>query len=98
VPKQSHLAADLKLNGVDTMLSKEKLDRINILANKAKNGSLTESEKIEQKLLREEYLEAFRENFRRQLDNIEVRYVDEDGNPVEDQKTGTPQKFKEKLN
>lgn len=70
------------------MLSKEKLDRINILANKAKNESLTESEKIEQKLLREEYLEAFRENFKRQLDNIEVRYVDEDGNPVEDQKAG----------
>lgn len=74
------------------MLSKEKLDRINILANKAKNSSLTESEKIEQKLLREEYLEAFRENFKRQLDNIEVRYVDEDGNPVEDQKTGLSEK------
>lgn len=80
------------------MLSKEKLDRINILANKAKNGSLTESEKIEQKLLREEYLEAFRENFKRQLDNIEVRYVDEDGNPVEDQKSGAPHKIKEKMN
>jgi len=79
------------------MLSKEKLDRINILANKAKNGSLSESEKIEQKLLREEYLEAFRENFKRQLDNIEVRYVDEDGNPVADQKSGVDQKHKEKL-
>lgn len=74
------------------MLSKEKLDRINILANKAKNSSLTESEKIEQRLLREEYLEAFRENFKRQLDNIEVRYVDEDGNPVEDQKAGLSEK------
>ncbi|MDK9709814.1 DUF896 domain-containing protein [Acidaminobacter sp.] len=80
------------------MLSKEKLDRINILANKAKNGSLTESEKIEQRLLREEYLEAFRENFKRQLDNIEVRYVDEDGNPVENQKSSTGQKLKENLN
>lgn len=79
------------------MLSKEKLDRINILANKSKKGSLTESEKIEQKLLREEYLEAFRENFKRQLDNIEVRYVDEDGNPVEDQKSGALQRNKEKL-
>jgi uncharacterized protein YnzC (UPF0291/DUF896 family) len=66
------------------MLSKEKLDRINFLANKSKNSSLSDSEKLEQKLLREEYLAAFRENFKRQLDNIEVRYVDDEGNPIED--------------
>ena len=65
------------------MLCKEKLDRINHLANKAKHESLTEAEKLEQKLLREEYLEAFRENFKRQLENIEVRYIDEDGNSSE---------------
>jgi uncharacterized protein YnzC (UPF0291/DUF896 family) len=59
---------------------------------------LTESEKIEQKLLREEYLEAFRENFKRQLDNIEVRYVDEEGNPVENKKSSVGQKLKENLN
>lgn len=79
------------------MLSKEKLDRINILANKAKTSSLTESEKIEQKFLREEYLEAFRETFKRQLDSIEVRYVDEDGNQIENQKSGMVQRTKEKL-
>ncbi|MDO9592812.1 MAG: DUF896 domain-containing protein [Erysipelotrichaceae bacterium] len=60
------------------MLSKDKLDRINFLAKKSKSSVLTESEKLEQRLLREEYLEAFRESFRRQLDNIEVQYVDDE--------------------
>lgn len=54
------------------MLSKEKLDRINYLAKKAKTNGLTELEKKEQKELREEYLKAFRKNFRSQLDCIEI--------------------------
>ena len=33
---------------------------------------LTNEEKVEQKLLRERYLKAFRENFRAQLENIEI--------------------------
>ncbi|QXM07462.1 DUF896 domain-containing protein [Crassaminicella indica] len=53
------------------MLSKEKLARINFLAKKSKNEGLTQEEKLEQKKLREEYLKKFRENFRKQLDNIE---------------------------
>jgi uncharacterized protein YnzC (UPF0291/DUF896 family) len=66
------------------MLSKDKLDRINMLAKKSKTSVLTESEKLEQRLLREEYLEAFRESFRRQLDNIEVRYEDDETSNTEE--------------
>ncbi|WP_425446547.1 DUF896 domain-containing protein [Dethiothermospora halolimnae] len=57
------------------MISKEKIDRINFLAKKSKTEGLTEEEKKEQKDLRNEYLKSFRENFRKQLDNIE--FVDE---------------------
>ena len=42
------------------MLSKEKLARINELANKAKKTELTEKEAKEQSKLRGEYLQTFR--------------------------------------
>lgn len=54
------------------MVSKEKLERINFLAKKAKSEGLTESEKNEQGSLRKEYLTSFRSTFRRQLDSIEI--------------------------
>lgn len=54
------------------MLSKEKIDRINVLAKKAKKEGLTEEEKKEQQKLRKEYFENFRKNFRRQLDSIKI--------------------------
>lgn len=54
------------------MLSKEKLDRINYLAKKAKQYGLTDEEKLEQQKLREEYIEVFRKNFRRQLESIKI--------------------------
>ena len=54
------------------MVSKEKLERINILARKAKSEGLTETEKKEQGNLRKEYLTSFRNSFRMQLDNIEI--------------------------
>lgn len=52
------------------MLSKEKIDRINQLARKAKAEGLTEEEKNEQQLLRKEYIEKFRENFKGHLNRI----------------------------
>lgn len=55
------------------MLSKDKLDRINFLANKAKQEGLTNLEKQEQKKLREEYLKSFRKSFKKQLDCIEFK-------------------------
>lgn len=62
------------------MLIKEKMDRINVLARKCKNEGLTEEEKEEQKILREEYLAKFRENFKGQLENIEFVEDIEDAN------------------
>lgn len=57
------------------MISKEKIDRINVLARKAKSEEgLTPAEKEEQALLRREYIDAFKTNLRAQLDNI--RFVD----------------------
>lgn len=52
------------------------MDRINFLAQKKKTEGLTENERVEQEALRKEYLEAFRKNFRRQLDNIDIVYKD----------------------
>jgi len=57
------------------MLIKEKMDRINILARKCKSEGLTDEEKAEQKILREEYLVKFREHFKAHLENIE--FVDD---------------------
>ncbi len=52
------------------MLEAEKIERINFLAKKSKTEGLTEAEKAEQAVLREEYLCSFRENFKSQLDRI----------------------------
>ena len=54
----------------------EKLDRINVLAHKAKSVGLTEEEKKERELLRKEYLASVRMNLRSQLDNIDVKMDD----------------------
>lgn len=54
------------------MLSKEKIERINYLARKAKNEGLSEIETKEQQKLRKEYLDNFRKDFRRKLDSIEL--------------------------
>ena len=53
-------------------MTKQELDRINELARKKKDTGLTEAELAEQKALREKFLAEFRENFRRQLENIEI--------------------------
>lgn len=52
------------------MIGKEKIDRINQLAKKHKEEGLTEEERKERELLRQEYLAKFRENFRGHLDRI----------------------------
>jgi len=57
------------------MITKEKIERINTLANKKKTMALTDEELDEQQSLRAEYLEAVRKNFRGQLDSIII--VDE---------------------
>lgn len=70
------------------MLSKEKLARINELAKKSKTTTgLSDTEKKEQALLREEYLDRFRGGMRNHIEGMKV--VDTEGNDV------TPDKLKE---
>jgi len=69
------------------MLSKEKLNRINQLAKKAKSEGLTSEEKQEQQQLREEYLQNIRKSFSGTIENMKV--IDPNGDDV------TPQKVKD---
>lgn len=73
------------------MLTKEKVERINELANKKKTMTLTEEECDEQQTLRAEYIQAVRQNLREQLDTIVI--VDEPQcdveNPEEVHELGT---------
>ena len=59
-------------------MEKSRVERINELAHKAKTEGLTEEETIERDRLRQEYLAAFRQNLRAQLDNTYI--VDDHGN------------------
>ena len=58
-------------------MTDEKIKRINVLYNKAKTEGLTEEEKLEQKELRQEFINDFKRNLRGQLDNISIK--EEDG-------------------
>ena len=54
----------------------ERLKRINELAHKQKEVGLTEEEKAEQKVLRDEYIKAFRANMRGILDHTSIKRED----------------------
>ncbi|GEM01332.1 Uncharacterized protein YnzC, UPF0291/DUF896 family [Halolactibacillus halophilus] len=69
------------------MLSQEKLARINTLAKKAKAEGLSNEEKEEQQVLREEYLKNVRKSFKNQFKGMTI--VDPNGDDV------TPQKIKD---
>ncbi|SFK29039.1 Uncharacterized protein YnzC, UPF0291/DUF896 family [Halobacillus dabanensis] len=69
------------------MLSKEKINRINELANKSKQEGLSKEEKEEQQTLRQEYLKSARKSFKNQLKGVTV--VDPKGNDV------TPEKLRQ---
>lgn len=69
------------------MLSKEKLERINALAKKAKNEGLSDAEKSEQQALRQEYLQTFRLGMRHHIEGL--KFVDPEGTDV------TPEKLKQ---
>ena len=58
-------------------ITDEQIKRINELYNKAKTDGLTEEEKAEQQMHRNEYIASFRANLRGTLDRIEV--VNPDG-------------------
>ena len=68
------------------MLTPEKLSRLNALAKKKKEGTLTEEEMKEQQALREEYLLTFRESMKNTIENMRV--IDPNGDDV------TPEKVK----
>lgn len=68
------------------MLPKDKLNRINQLANKSKTTGLTEAEAKEQSALRREYLETFRSSMFTTLKGVTI--IDPEGNDV------TPEKLK----
>ncbi|MGN0527016.1 MAG: DUF896 domain-containing protein [Acutalibacteraceae bacterium] len=54
------------------MITQEKIDRINALAKKSREEGLTEAEKEEQKVLRAEYVNAFKKNLEAQLNNTVI--------------------------
>ncbi|KXZ21886.1 DUF896 domain-containing protein [Bacillus nakamurai] len=68
------------------MISKEKIARINELAQKAKANTITEQEKAEQQKLRQEYLKGFRSSMNNTLKSVKI--IDPEGNDV------TPEKLK----
>jgi len=68
------------------MITKDKLARINKLAQKAKKEGLTNNEKEEQQQLRQEYLQNVRQSFTNQFKTMTV--MDPEGNDV------TPKKVK----
>ncbi|WP_226579005.1 DUF896 domain-containing protein [Halobacillus litoralis] len=76
------------------MLSKEKITRINELANKSKQQELTDAEKKEQKNLRQEYLKNARQSFKNQLKGVTV--MDPAGNDVTPRKLRQMQKNEKK--
>ena len=57
-------------------MNESRIDRINELYKKAKTEGLTEAEKQEQAVLRKEFIEAFRQNLRSQLNNIDIEEAD----------------------
>ena len=58
--------------GKDKIMDEQKVKRINELYRKSKAEGLTDAEKKEQKILRQEYIDAFKRNLRSQLNNFYV--------------------------
>ena len=57
-------------------MTEEKIERINVLARKAKAEGLTDEERLEQQALRREFIDDFKRNLRGQLDNISIKEDD----------------------
>ena len=57
-------------------MDEQKIKRINELYRKSKAEGLTDAEKKEQKVLRQEYVDSFRRNLRSQLDRIDIEEKD----------------------
>lgn len=57
-------------------MDEHKIARINELYHKSKAEGLTSEERKEQQLLRREYVEAFKQNLRSQLNQISIQEAD----------------------
>lgn len=57
-------------------MDKSRIDRINELYRKSKAEGLSEVEKMEQQILRKEYIDAIKRNLGSQLDNISIQEKD----------------------
>ena len=69
----------LVIKRTEVGMDQKKIDRINELARKSKTAQgLTEEEKSEQKILRQEYLESWRLGVQQTLENTYI--VDDKGN------------------
>ena len=58
-------------------MTQDKIDRIKALSRKQKAEGLTEEEKAEQAALRREYIDSFKRDLERQLNNMSI--VEPDG-------------------
>lgn len=67
-------------------ITNKTIARINELAKKAKEEGLTETEKAEQKKLREAYIAAYRENLRSTLEQTVIVEPDGTRRPLRKQK------------
>ena len=57
-------------------MEKQKIDRINELYKKSKAEGMTDAERKEKKILRQQYIELIRRNLRSQLNNIDIEEKD----------------------
>ena len=58
------------------MMNDSKISRINELYKKSKSEGLTEAEREEQAILRQEFVASVRKNLKSQLDNIDIQNAD----------------------
>ncbi|MGN0311786.1 MAG: DUF896 domain-containing protein [Lachnospiraceae bacterium] len=61
-------------------MNEEKIARINELYHKSKKEGLTEEEKVEQAMLRQEYIAAIKNSIAAQMENVSIE--NEDGSIV----------------
>lgn len=73
-------------------MNEEKIARINELSRKSKAEGLTETEKKEQAMLRQEYIASVKRNLVSQLNNIDM--VEKDGSIVNLGEEYAKKKFK----
>ena len=60
----------------ESKMDEKKIERINELYHKSKAEGLTAAELEEQKILRREYIDAFKQNLRSQLNQISIEETD----------------------